>query len=477
MLPMNAATTFTSPYQERTKSQFDLIVIGSGPAAKTIAREAVQSKRSVALVENREFGGTCALRGCNPKKVFTNAALLFDQISFDEGKRFEHQKLELNWQELLSYKRQFTEPVAKHTEEKLNDQGVATFHGQASFVDRQTVEVHPSRNDPASVDPARRIHAKRFAICVGAAPRPLSFPGSGWIINSDEFLEQTHLPRRVLFVGGGYISMEFGHVARSYGSDVTIVEQGDRLLSGFDHDMVDQLVAWSKQKGIRFRTECKIQAIKKQSGNSFLVHFKDNQPIEVDLVVHGAGRVPNLDRLNLSAAEIKFTKRGIAVDSSLRSTSHDGVFAGGDCANNGAPMLTPIANEDAYVIGKNVFADQPTHRVNYRGIAAVAFTCPPIATVGMTEEEASEQGIEFDIHTKDTSTWGSVRKAGLTCAGYKILVEKSSGLIVGAHLLGVGSEDQVNLFALAIRHQIPAKELKAMPFAYPTFTADIKRMV
>ncbi|OYP34898.1 dihydrolipoyl dehydrogenase family protein [Rhodopirellula sp. MGV] len=448
----------------------DLVVLGSGPAAKSVAVDAAESGHQVALVESRDFGGTCALRGCNPKKVLTNAAMLSDRVHLTADKLFANASAELDWQKLHAFQQEFTEPVANNTEENLNDKGIQTFQGQSRFISPRQLRIHSGR-DNATLD------SPRFLIATGARPRTLSFPGSEFVMTSGQFLAQERLPKRILFLGGGYISMEFGHVACSLGSEVTVLEKGEQLMKGFDPDLVEQLKDWSSRKGMRLVMGRQIESIEQSADGSLVVTSDDQQRFHVDSVVHGAGRVPNLDDLNLEAANIDYTESGIRVDEYLRSTSHPGVFAAGDCADNGGLMLTPIANEDAYVVGKNLFVDQPTKRPDYRGVASVAFTCPPIARVGMLESEAKEAGYDVDVKTRDTSTWGSVRKTGMPCAAYKVVLEKSSARILGAHLLGVGAEEQVNLFAFAIKHGIDAKAIKASPLAYPTMTADIKRMV
>ncbi|MCC9600917.1 NAD(P)/FAD-dependent oxidoreductase [Stieleria sp. JC731] len=449
---------------------FDLVVLGSGPAAKSVAEDASESGHRVALVESRRFGGTCALRGCNPKKVLTNAALLLDRMRSAKGSLFESTEIKTDWKTLHRFQREFTDPVAENTESNLNDKGIATFQGEASFIDQNTIRVHSGRDD-------RTVKAAKFLIATGATPRPLDFAGSEFLTRSDQFLALEQIPKRILFVGGGYISMEFGHVACALGCEVTIVEQSEQLMKGFDPDLVEQLKAWSIRKGIRFQTGARIESIHHMNNGSLEIATDGKDVIHADMAVHGAGRIPNIQSLNLESAGIEYSDDGIQVDSFLRSTNCPHVFAAGDCADNGGAMLTPVANEDAYVVSKNLFADEPSHRPDYKGIASAAFTCPPIASVGCSERQARQDGYEIDVHKRDTSTWGSVRKTGLPCAGYKVIVDRSNDQILGAHLLGVGAEDQINLFALAIKHGIDTRAIKSMPFAYPTLTADLKRMV
>lgn len=448
-------------------SMFDLIVIGTGPSASTVATKAVQDNKRVAIIEAREFGGTCALRGCNPKKVYANAADLMDRVRGGKGKLIEYDDVRIDWAKLLDFKREFTQPVAESSEQKFKELGMTTIHGAASFTGPNSVKV----GDEV-------LTAQRIYLGVGARPRPLGIPGADLVHHSDDFLELTELPKRVVFIGGGYISMEFACVAARYDCEVVVLEQSDRVLSPFDPDLVGQLVDYSRQQGIQTFVDSKVTFIE-TARDSFAVHYERAgvaNSVQTDLVVHGAGRVPNVDGLNLEAAEVAFGDRGVEVDSFMRSVSNPSVFAGGDCAASGRPPLTPTANEEARVIAKNLFAPSPEHKPDYGIIPQVAFSVPSIATIGMSQVEAEETH-DVAVRHDDTSTWGSIRKTGQACAGYKVLVCKKTDKILGAHLLGPGAEETINLFALAMKHGLTATDIKSTLMAFPTFGSDVRRMV
>ena len=185
---------------------FDLIVIGTGPSASTVAKKCRASKgsggeKNVAVVEAREFGGTCALRGCNPKKVYTNAANLLDAARGAKGKLVDYDRLQIDWQQLLAFKREFTQPVLEGSRESFDEQGIKTFKGAASFCGPTQMQVGE-----------QRLSAERIFVGVGARPRPLQVVGAEHAIVSDDFLELSSIPKRVVFIGGGYISMEFACV-------------------------------------------------------------------------------------------------------------------------------------------------------------------------------------------------------------------------------------------------------------------------
>lgn len=452
-----------------SKSQFDLIVIGTGPAASTVARKASELGRQVAIIESREFGGTCALRGCNPKKVYTNAAALVDQARRTSGKLARFDDIRIDWAELLAFKRTFTEPIVNKSEKSFREKGIETFHGVAAFAAPDEVQVK-----------SQRLQGKRILVATGAKPVALNIVGAALMIDSDAFLELARLPKQVVFIGGGYISMEFGHVAARYGSQVTILEQGDRVLKKFDGDLVGKLVSWSSENNVQVLTKAEVVSVVQVASEQYCVTFKQdgvNKTIETNMVIHGAGRRPNLDGLNLEAGNVAFSQGGIQVDEHMRSTTNKSVFAAGDCADSGMPRLSPTANEEARIVATNLFSDEPEKKPDYGAVARVAFTTPAIAAVGMSERAARDAGYDLDVRHEDISNWGSVRKQGQTCAAYKILIDKATDRIVGAHLLGPCAEETINLFALAMKFQLTATDIKSTLFAFPTFAADVRRML
>lgn len=273
--------------------------------------------------------------------------------------------------------------------------------------------------------------------------------------------------------------MEFAGVASRYGCNVTVLQRGGQVLKPFDADLVAQLVKSSAKHNLDVQVNAVVTTIDVGEGMAMSVKYETTtgtKSIPADLVVHGAGRVPNLHGMNLDAGKIEFGDKGIKVNEFMQSVSNPIVYAAGDCADSGQPRLTPTANEEARVIVKNLFASEPSHRPDYGIIPQVAFTVPSIAAIGLSQLEA-EKSHDVDVRHEDTSSWGSVRKYGQRCAGYKVLIDKQSDLILGAHLLGPGAEETINLFALAMKHGLTATDLKSTLFAFPTFGSDVRRMV
>jgi glutathione reductase (NADPH) len=238
-------------------------------------------------------------------------------------------------------------------------------------------------------------------------------------------LELDKLPSRMLFIGGGYIAFEFAHVAVRVGSKVTIVHRGERPLSQFDPDLVDQLIARSRELGIDVHLGTQAQGVEKKDSGQFIVHASkagEPQAFEADMVVHAAGRVPEIDDMNLDGAGIEWDQRGVRVNEFLQSVSNLAVYAAGDAAVTGGPPLTPVAGYEGTIVAANLL--KGNHRKgNYLGIPTVVFTIPPLASVGLSEREAREQGLKYQVKKELTSAWYSSRRIAEKYSGYKVLVE------------------------------------------------------
>jgi glutathione reductase (NADPH) len=199
------------------------------------------------------------------------------------------------------------------------------------------------------------------------------------------------------------------------------------------------------------------------------------KPFEAELAIHGAGRVPDIDDLDLGVANVAREKDGVTVNRYLQSVSNPAVYAGGDAAASG-PKLTPKADHDAVVLTTNLLEGN-RRTVNYEGLASAVFTIPPLAATGLLESAAQRAGLKFRTNRQETSAWFNTRRVGETASGFKVLIEEGTGRILGAHLLGPNAAEVINLFATAIRLRIPADDLRQVIFAYPTSGSDIRFML
>ena len=445
----------------------DVIVLGTGSAAQNAAYTCRASGWSVAVVDSRPFGGTCQLRGCDPKKVLVGVAELVDWSRRMQGKGVSAPGQSISWSEMMRFKRTFTDPVPADTERSFAGAGITMRHGRAHFVDRTSVQVGGDT-----------LVGRHVVIATGARHAPLGIPCEELLTTSTQFLELDNLPPRIVFVGGGYIALEFAHVTARAGAQVQVLHRGAHPLKQFDPDLVSMLVQATRELGVEVRLNTAVAAIERLDGH-LLVRARTGEQehtVEADLVVHAAGRVPEIDDLDLEVAGVAHEKEGVLVNEYLQSVSNPAVYAAGDAVKSGGFPLTPVAGMQGDIVARNLLEGN-RHTPNYTGIPSVVFTTPPLVRVGLLEEAARAQGLRFTTHHEDTSGWYSSRRVALPHTGFKTLVEEGTGRILGAHLLGLHAEETINLFALAIRAGLRASDLKQMVYAYPTSASDIGYMV
>jgi glutathione reductase (NADPH) len=492
--------------------KFDLIVIGTGTAASTTASECSSAGWSVAIIDSLPFGGTCALRGCDPKKVLVEAAKIIDSNQRHENKGIiGSQGVRIKWSDLIRFKRTFTDPFPKSREEGYINAGIVPFHGHARFIGPTTVKVERGDNNNNNTNDDIILNGKHILLATGSKPMNLNIPGEENIVTSDQFLELgcENLPDTIVFIGGGYISFEFAHIAARAGANVTILHRGKQPLEHFDPDLVNRLVQRSRDIGIDVKLEAAVKSIDESQSSSkttttslngdsrskLVVYYsspdsskKDGSNrnideialsrIDADMVIHGAGREPNIDGLDLkNAAGIDYTRRGIMVNEYLQSVSNPAVYAAGDVAANMGLPLTPVASYDGAIAANNLIKGN-TIKTNYAGLPSVVFTIPSLVSVGMQEKEAKDQGLRFSIKHEDSSGWASSRRVGETCSAFKVLVEDDTNRILGAHILGPHAEEIINIFSIAIRLGLTTKELNdPILYTYPTNSSDILYML
>ncbi len=449
------------------KKDFDLVAIGTGAGASAVASRCRAAGWEVAIIDSRPFGGTCALRGCDPKKVLVGAAEVIDWTRRMKGNGIRSEQLLIDWRELMHFKRTFTQPVPKSREQMFAKAGIVAFHGRARFAGANAVQV----GDEV-------LEARFVAVAAGQKPADLKVPGQELLTTSEQFLELDQLPRRILFIGGGYIGFEFAHVAARVGSTVTIVHRGVRPLELFDPDLVEHIVARTRELGVDVQLGTQAESIEKGSCCLTVRASASGQKrtFEADMVVHAAGRTPEIEDLHLDLARVAWDERGVKVNEFLQSVSNPAVYAAGDAAASGGPPLTPVADYEGAIVASNLLKGNH-QKPNYTGIPTVVFSIPPVAAVGLSESQARERGLKFQVKKEMTSGWYSSRRVAEKYSGYKVLVEEGTDRILGAHLLGGEAGEVINLFALAIRSGISATDFKQTIFSYPTHSSDVPYML
>ncbi|OJF92215.1 NAD(P)/FAD-dependent oxidoreductase [Alkalibacterium sp. 20] len=448
------------------EGKFDLIIIGTGSGGSAAAFKCNKAGWKVAIVDSQPFGGTCALRGCDPKKVLVGAAEMIDGINRMKGKGISSDS-SINWPELMAYKRTFTEPVPDNRVKNFQKAGIHVFHGRASFLSEDKIQVGEDV-----------LNGKYILIANGAKPEPLPIEGTEHLTYSDEFLELDELPAKMVFIGGGYISFEFAHIAARAGSEVHIIHRGKRPLENFEPDLVELLMEKSKEIGIHIHLNTEAKSIEKK-GSSYIVNGVNNgQQIhwEGDLVLHGAGRIPDLEDMQLEKGNVEREKSGIAVNEFLQSRTNPRVYAAGDAAATEGLPLTPVASMESHVVASNLL--KGNHRLpNYKVMPTVVFTLPKLASVGLSEDQAREKGHQIKVNKMETSDWYTYKRTNEKFAMVKVITDEETGKILGAHLISHEADELINHFATAIQFDLAVKDLKQMIYAYPTAASDLGYML
>ncbi len=438
---------------------FDVLVIGSGSAGSNIAMRCASSGLKTAIVDHRPYGGTCAIRGCDPKKILVDTAAIADV-----GARLPDlisKAPVIHWKELIKFKNKFTDLVPARRNKSYQEANITMLRGKARFVSPSEVII----ND-------KKYSADKIAVATGAKPRKLHIEGEQYLLNSEDFFTQKSLPARIAFIGGGFISFEFAHIVKRFCSEVIIIHADKSPLDLYDQEIVEMLLGVTRDSGIEVVLDSPVTEIHKKN-NEFEI-ITGNGTFHSDMVFHGAGRVADIDELGLESADIE-QDNGIIVNDYMQSTTNESIYAAGDVAK-GSPPLTPVSAVESKIAAENIIGGNKKKR-EFKIIPSTLFTIPPLGGVGLTEKNAIKQGFDFRKNFSDTSNWYHMKKSGYRGTGFKVLIDKKSDFIIGAHILAPNAEDIVNFISMAMQASIKASEIKDMIFTYPSITSDIKYMI
>ena len=445
---------------------FDVVILGGGNAGMGVTVATREAGLKVAMAEPDLLGGTCPNRGCMPKKVLVAAAHALDEVERAKAHHIAVGKPTLDWAALIDREKAMIRGIPGSLADLMNRRGVEVIRQRGRFAGPNAVAVD-----------GEILEAKHIVIATGSKPRRLPFPGAELMITSDDVLSERTLPASVVFVGGGVIALEFSHVYARAGAQVTILEMLPRLLTNMDADAVAQLHGETERIGVAIHTGVEIHRIERVGDRLRVTYEEDGseRALEADRVVNGAGRTADVDSLDLSAGKVASERERIALDAHLRSTTNAAVYACGDAIATHA-QLSPIATYEGRIVGRNI-VEGPKHTPDYARIPACVFTVPALASVGLTQAAAEEQGIELRVEVNDMRNWLSGRTYAETAAWAKVLIDKQTDRIIGAHILGHAGEELIHIFALAMKHGITAGEIRDLVGGFPTFSADIKSML
>ena len=447
--------------------EFDVFVIGTGTAGKGVAKDCAEAGWKVAIADNREYGGTCPNRGCDPKKVLVGITEIIERSQNMLGLGISKMP-EVNWEDLQKFKYKFTGAIPAATEKDLAALGIKMYHQSPKFLDENTLSVE-----------GKTVKTKKIVIATGNKPMPLKIPGAELMLNSDDFLELEKLPESMIFIGAGYIGMEFAHIAARLGVEVTVIDTEPRPLSNFDEDMVAHLTEASEAIGIKFIFNAKASKVEKlRKYLRVTAETKNGEEIfaKAELVFNTAGRVPSIDELELEKGNVAFSNKGIAVNEHLQNTTNPNVYACGDVSNSEGLPLTPLSSQESRVVSANLLGKYNKTEAHYPPQPSVVFTLPNVASVGLSEQQAKERGFDYVVKHKSVPSWFNSKRIANQHYAFKVIKDKETEKVLGAHLVGPDAGEMINMFVMAMCGGLSCHDLKAMIFAYPTWSNDIKGM-
>jgi len=435
-------------------ADFDVVVIGGGNAGQAVALRTARAGKRTVLVDKGDVGGLCALRGCNPKKVMVRASEMLGEVRHAHVHGITAGDISIDWSRVVDRLHSFTDPIPAQVEASLAKAGAERLRGVAKF----------TAADRIAVDGRELAAADAIVIATGSRPRALPIEGADLMHTSDDIFDVRTPPRRMAIIGAGVIGFEFGFVFARLGTEVSIIEaKRDPLGGELDADFIAPILAHGEKLGIRWLWNQQLRAVR-SAGDHLTLELGDRS-LEVDYVLNAVGRAPAIDDLDLERAGVRRTPKGIEVDDHLCSPHNPRVYAAGDA--HGRWQLSPVASYEGRVIAKNITA-RGSAKVDYTALPRAIFSTPPIASVGITEQEAKRRGIEVDAVVNDMTSWKVHAIAGDELARGKTIVERATGKILGAHLCAPTAADVIHIFALAIRFGMTREQLQDLVYAYPT---------
>jgi len=444
--------------------KYDAVIIGFGKGGKTLAGFLAGKGQNVALIEKSDkmYGGTCINVGCIPSKKLVNSTkVLKDKglSSIEDKEKFYAESIE-NKNTLIGALR------GKNYEMLASKENITVYDGTGSFVSKNVVNVE---NNGENV----QIEGEKIFINTGSTtiiPNIKGLKESNYVYTSTSIMELKELPKKLTIIGAGYIGLEFASMYSEFGSEVTVIDMGDRLMPREDEEIAERVKAILEAKGIKFLLKSKIEEISDRNDKGCVKISGENgeSEVESDAILVAIGRKPNTEGLNLEAAGVKTDERGaVAVDETLKTTA-DNIWAMGDV--KGGLQFTYISLDDFRIIRDNVYGNG-SRTINDRNVIPYSvFINPPLSRVGMTEKEAVEKGYEVKTGRLEAMAIPKGKIEGVTDGLLKTVVDAKTDKILGCTLLCNTSHEMINVVAAAIKAEQKYTFLKDMIFTHPTMS-------
>lgn len=451
----------------RAANEFDLIVIGAGPAGATAALRAASLGAAVALLDRRRTGGTCTNTGCVPTRVLAITARLLRDIRGASAYGIQVGTPVLEWRRTVEKVRQVIGEIqnVKRVQDKLRELGSEVFlEGAASFVDAQTVRL---------ADSGRELRAAKFILATGGKARRVPIPGVELAITPEQIVDLEVLPKSVVIVGSGYTGVQVTTIMNAFGAVVTLLETAPNILPPADADVARSLREGFERQGVRVVTGISgLERIDLETDGSRRLTYTlggEARTVRAEAIILAVGWPADLDGLNLTAAGVE-VERGFVKMNAVLQTTAPHIFVAGDA--NGRDMLVQGANFEAEIAAENAVKDANLE-YDRTSLPSGGFTDPDHAGVGLTEAQARDSGVAYVV---SVARYADLERAiidGRTAGFLKLIAERDSGKIIGAHGTGENAVEVMQAVATAMAAGATAATLAGVRFAYPTYAAII----
>lgn len=447
------------------KEKFDLIIIGAGPGGYVAAIKAAHLGLDTAVVESGELGGTCLNRGCIPTKAMIHASSLYREIQ--EGEKFGifADDVRYDYSKILAYKDETSLALRQGIEQLFKANGITLVKGTGTLTADRKVEVQMEEEKVC-------LEAENVILASGSKPLILPIEGMDLpgVLTSDELFRLEEVPESLLVIGGGVISVEFATVFSSLGCKVTIVEALPKILPNLDKEISQNLKMILKRRGIDIHTGASVQRIEKDGEALKCTFLEKEKPVEVtsQYVLSAVGRVSNTDGLFAEGVSVDMERGKILVDEHFE-TSQKGVYAVGDVIKG--IQLAHVASAQGTYVAEEIAGKIPS--IDLSIVPSCVYTDPEIASVGMTEEEAKEQGIETAVGKFMMTANGKALITKEERSFVKIIADASEKKILGAQMMCARATDMIGEFGTAIANQLTAEQMLKAMRAHPTYNEAV----